>query len=253
MRLWICFLLTAGVCVPAARAHEDVVPYELDGKIATGGHDDLLGTDNVVQKVFGFDFGEDPLDPYFIGDPGFNNGTFAIGVFPNDGLLPSGFTLEFDVLANLQYWDGSGSVLFGAAPADVELGLNRGSGTVLISRTGTSGTPPTIGSTGSGRLHVHINSLLNSTDGVDPNPPNAPAGIYLVGLELSLPGSGLADSDPIYFVYNNGLDEEVHGEAIDWVQTSLVPEPGGMLLMAAGLAGLAVCAWRRRARREGTT
>jgi hypothetical protein len=233
-----------------AQAHDDVVPYELGGKIATGGHDDVLGTDNVEQRVFAFDFGEDPFDPYFIGDPGFNNGSFAIGVYPNNGLLPTGFTLGFDVLTNLQYWDGAGGVAFAAAPGGVELGLNRGSTTILVSGAGTSGSEPTIGSTGaSGRLHVHLNSLLNFTDGVDPLPPNAPDGIYMLGLELLLPGSGLANSDPIYFVYNNGLSEEVHDEAIDWVQENLiVPEPASWLLAAMAAGGLAVVVCRKRGR-----
>jgi hypothetical protein len=232
-----------------ALAHDDPVPYELDGKIATGGHDDVLGTDNVTQHVFGYDFGEDPLDPYFIGDPGFNNGSFAIGVYPNDGLLPANFTLGFNVLSTLQYWDGTGAVSFAAAPADVALGLNRGSSTVLVSGAGQTGTVPAIGSTGAaGRLHVHLASLLNFTDGTDPTPPNAPDGIYLVGLDLKLPGSGLLNSDPIYFVYNNGLDEEIHDEAIGWVEMNLVPEPAGWTMMAAGLALLAACGWARQRR-----
>jgi hypothetical protein len=231
----------------AAKGHDDVVPYELAGKIATGGHDDVLGTDNVVQHVFGYDFGEDPMDPYFIGDPGINNGTFAIGVYPNDGLLPTNFTLGFNVLTNLLYWDGAGIAAFGAAPADVALGLNRGSNTVLVSGAGQSGTVPTIGSTGAaGRIHVHLASLLNFTDGTDPTAPNAPDGIYVVGLELKLPGSGLANSDPIYFVYNNGLDEEVHDEAIGWVETNLVPEPATWVMAAAALAILAGCGLARR-------
>src|SRR6476620_3637814 len=96
-------------------AHEDVLPYGLGGKIVTGGHDDVVGTDNVTQRVFGYDFGEDASDPYVIGDPGFNNGAFAIGIYPNNGLLPANFTLGFNVLSNLQFWNGSGPVSF--APA----------------------------------------------------------------------------------------------------------------------------------------
>ncbi len=94
-------------------------------------------------------------------------------------------------------------------------------------------------------------SLLNDTDGVDPTLPNAPDGIYLVGLQLTLPGSGLADSDVLYLVYNNGLDEAVHDEAIDWVHTNLVvPEPSSWILMATALASIGAC-HRRRGRHAG--
>lgn len=249
MRVWIFVILAALTMAQAAVAHDDVVPYELNGQIGTGGHDDLLGIDTVVARVFGYDFGEDPFDPNIIGDPGFNNGSFGIGVFPNDGLLPANFTLGIDVLTDLQFWDGVGGVSFAAAPIDVLLGLKRGSPVLYVSGTGQSGTVPTIGSTGvSGRVHVHIESQLHYTDGTDAAAPNAPDGVYLVGLSLTLPGSGLANSDPIFFVYNNGLDEEIHDTAIEWVETALVPEPSSWALMASAVAGWTGVGWRKRRR-----
>jgi len=248
------FQLSLALCLAlggaaVARAHSDVVPYALGGKIVTGGHDDVLGTDVITERVFGYDFGEDPLDPNFIGDPGFNNGSFAIGVYPNNGLLPANFTLGLNVLTNLSYWDGTGSVSFSAAPVSVDLGINRGSNTVHISGVGLTGTVPTIGSTGpSGRLHVHAQSTLNYTDGSNASAPNAPDGLYLVVLQLTLPGSGTANSDPIYFVYNNNLSETQHDEGIEWVQTNLVPEPSTWLLMAVSLGAIAATG-RRKAKR----
>lgn len=229
-----------------AQAHNDAVPYALDGKIVTGGHDDALGTDTISTRVFGYDFGEDPFDPYFIGDPGFNNGAFAAGLYPNNGLLPVGKTLAFDVVTNLQYWDGTGSVAFSAAPAGVELGLARGSFEVQVSGTGQSGSVPSIGSTGAGgRLHVHLGSNLYFNDSTNPSAPNAPDGIYLVGLKLKLTDGSLLPSDTIYLVYNGLLDEETHDEAIDWVQTNLVPEPATWVLMAGAVVSLAPLVRRR--------
>ncbi|MEX2114575.1 MAG: PEP-CTERM sorting domain-containing protein [Pirellulales bacterium] len=246
---WSFALMLATAAPAVALAHEDVVPYELNGRIVTGGHDDVLATDNVTQQVFGYDFGEDPFDPYFIGDPGFNNGAFAIGVYPNNGLLPANTTLGFDVVTNLQYWDGAGGVSFAAAPVDVSLGLARGSFEVLVDGLGQTGTVPTIGSTAAaGRVHVHLESTLNYQGTFDPAVPNAPDGVYLVGLTLKLPGSGVADSDPIYLVYNNGLTEEIHDEAIDWVQANLVPEPSTWLLATVG--GCAAMIARLRKRRQ---
>jgi hypothetical protein len=245
-------LLIAFVGVANALAHEDVLPYALGGKIMTGGHDDVAGTDNITQQVFGYDFGEDPSDPYVIGDPGFNNGAFGIGIYPNDGLLPANFTLGFNVLTNLLFWDGTGPVAFAPALAGIDLGVRRGSSTIHVGGSSQSGTVPTIGSTGaSGRLHVHVESQLNAADGTNPSLPNAPDGIYLIGLDLKLPGSGLTNSDPIYFVYNNGLGEESHDEAMEWVQNNLaVLEPSTWAIMAIGILTLTITARRRRGRQQ---
>ncbi|MFO0912577.1 MAG: hypothetical protein U0795_06455 [Pirellulales bacterium] len=239
MRWFLSGLLIWSVSAAASVAHDDIVPYAVDNQIVTGGHDDVLGTDTITERVFGLDFGEDPADPYVIGDPGFNNGSFAIGVFPGDGLLPQNITLGFAPVSDLWYWDGADAVDFGPAPTDVSLGLKRGSNMVSISGSGQSGTVPTIGNTGtSGRLHVHLESLLQYADSVDPSAPNAPDGIYLLSLVLTAPGSNLKNSEPFYLVYNNGLSEEVHDMALGWVEQTLVPEPGSAVLGALGLLGL---------------
>ena len=252
MRIWtltLAMILAFTSAVAARAQHADVVPYAVGGKILTGSHSDVTLEDHLEVRVFGYDFGEDPGDPYFIGDPGFNNGGFAIGVFPNDGLLPAGFNLSFDVVTNLQYWDGAGSVNFSSAPADVTLGLERGSNTLLVSGDGQSGTAPSMSTGVSGRLHAHVSSLLNYTDGINPADPNAPDGIYMLGLTLKLPGSGLEDSDILYFVYNNGLDEEVHDLAMDWVyDTLVVPEPSSVLLAGSALGAIVLVGWRKRRR-----
>lgn len=248
MRVYTVVFLAGIAAAPVALAHEDVVPYELNGKLITGGHDDISLANNIVQRVFGYDFGEiDPVTlPFYASDPGFNNESAYPG-FPGGDLLPAMQTLGVNVLANLQYWDGSGGVSFSAAPAMVELGLNGGV-EVLISGTGQSGTVPNIGNTGAtGRLHVHFQSRLYFDGDTSPGAP-VPDGIYLIGLELTL--DGLADSDPFYVVYNNALDEEIHDAAIDWAQMNLVPEPTSYALMAAALVGLTGVIWRKRESRR---
>jgi hypothetical protein len=247
---WTTAIVIAATGAAGAWAHEDIVPYELNGKIVTGGHDDDLGTNNISQQVFGYDFGEDVSDPYFIGDPGFNNGSsFTVGLFPNSGLLPANVTLGFDMVTDLLYWDGAGGVSLAPAPTDVALGLARGTAEVLVDGLGQSGTVPSISPTGAaGRVHEHMESFLYYQGSVDPTAPNAPEGIFVVGLTLKLPGSGVADSDPIYLVYNNGMDEEIHDKAINWVQANLVPEPSTWLLAAMG--GCAAMAARQRKRKQ---
>jgi hypothetical protein len=268
--LIVCATVVYGTAAPqTASAHFDIVPYVNGGtKILTGGHDDVTAEDVISLSVFGYDFGEDLLDPYFIGDPGFNNGSgFTTGLFPNNGLLPQNHSLGFDITTNLLYWDGTGAANFTPAPSNVYLGLQRGSSinlgnTGFVGGTGpVFGTTPVVGSTGTvGRVHDHVNSLLmysTETDpalilagSTNPTPPNAPDGIYTLGIQLRLRdslGNTNYTSDPVFLVYNNALSEELHAEAIEWVEANLVPEPATWV--ACGLFALAFAGAGLRRRR----
>jgi hypothetical protein len=70
----------------------------------------------------------------------------------------------------------------------------------------------------------------------------------MFGLQMTLAGSGLGNSDPIYFVYNNNLSDAVHDEAIVWVQANLVPEPATWVMMATALLGLSAVRWQKHPR-----
>src|SRR5688572_5748786 len=90
------FLFTAAACVcccfasrVAEAQHADVSTRVSGGRIVTDAFDDSTGTLTPDARVFGYDFREDPLDPYFAGDPGFN-------AFAGSG-LPSGSQLRFNV------------------------------------------------------------------------------------------------------------------------------------------------------------
>jgi len=266
MRCLIFALLFMHGLGQVAQAHSDVLLYInggtgsgtaiTGGKLTTGGYDDALGLQpgnpQLIQRVFGYDFGEDPLDPYIIGDPGFNNGAGAsVGITPNNGVLPNGATLSITPVSALFYWNGTGPVNFTPAPAGVELGFKRGSTTGLVSSAGTLTAFPTIGITdASGRMHVHVESQLNFTDGANPDLPNAPDGIYYYGAFLSLSTGGVAPSDPIYFAFNNGLTEVQHDDAIAFIETNIaaIPEPGTWGLLACFLVGGIIAGQRLRHR-----
>lgn len=224
----------------SARAqHSDVRPHVRDGRIVTGAFDDSTSTFIEEARVFGYDFGEVIGDPFFAADPGFNA---AAG-----SGLPADSQVRFNILGDLQYWSGSGDVVFGGMPGGETLRLSLGA----QSRRAGAGTGEiaafSLGTVGAaGTLHVHLNSFLQGSDGnADPSDGFPPAeGIYLVPLELVSSDAGVADSLPFWVVFNNGLSEEAHDRAIGYVESSVVPEPGAGLMML-GVVGLVLR--RRRA------
>ena len=192
-----------------------------NGQIQTAGFVDSTSTVLPNLRVFGYDFGEDPGQPYFAQDPGFNASA--------DSGLPSGSQLLFNIVgagglglpANLSYWNGVGDVAFAVTPADESLTLNFGSQNRVAddSTAFVAGfSLQTVGA--SGTIHRHLNAFLNGVSG------NPTAGIYLLSLELESSDPSIVKSLPFFVLYNNGLSEDAHDLAIEWVERNVVvPEP----------------------------
>lgn len=251
------FLGTAALLLSSvtAHGHDDVVPYGNLTKLLIGAHDDLNNTTSASQAAFGFDFGEDPNDPWVINDPGFNNSSaFTAGVFPGDGLLPASGSLVLSVFGGrygpLHYWNGTGSPAFLPVSNGVEIALDSGTPFLRIGGTTTSGSI-SIGSITAGRIHKHIDSLIGAGgSGGSFTTQGAANGFYAFGATLAVPASGLLASDPIYFVYNVGMSETIHDEALDFYATHVVPEPSSLHACGLGLVCLAGGgAWRRLRKR----
>ena len=83
---------------------------------------------------------------------------------------------------------------------------------------------------------LHAATFIDGVSGADPT-----NGIYLVSLNAT--SSQYAASDTFLFVFNLGESEEDHDAAMDWVNTTLVPGPAGML---AFLGGISMGSRRRR-------
>mgnify|MGYP006282993343 CR=1 FL=1 len=236
----VLLVATGAVVVASPRGecgHLDVLPFLSSGKILTGGHSDLDDITVESVSVFGYDFGEDPNDPWFIGDPGFNNGSAFTTAFPNSGALPSLTVLSLTVAAGsygpLHYWDGNGAVNFAPVGQGVEINLNKGSGNLRIGANTLSGTLAVGQTNASGRIHQHIQSSIGSGgSGQSFTTLGAPDGLYAMGILLS---SGGFSSDPIYIVYNVNMSETIHDAGIAWFETHVVPEPSTTTLSAAGL------------------
>jgi hypothetical protein len=226
--LWSVILVASATGVATAE-HADVRPRVADGKIVTDGHIDETSTTIPGLRVFGYDFQEDPADPYFASDPGFN--AIAGSGLPGGSELrfniPSGAT--FGLPGNLTFWDGADSdpalpgvqVQFGAVPNNESLRLNLGSNNVTIRAPLGELSGFSIQTvTATGAVHRHLNSFLDFGSAAVPA-----EGIYLVPLELTSTESAIQKSDPLFFLYNNGRLEEEHDLAIEWVEANLASVP----------------------------
>ena len=240
--------VAAALLSSVACAHNDVVPYSNGTKILTGGHDDLANTTDELLSAFGYDFGEDPNDPWVIGDPGFNNSSAFTTSFPNAGALPAG-ALALSVFSgnygSLHYWDGTGtSAAFSPVASGVEINLNRGSNNLRICGATASGSLSIATILAAGRVHQHLQTSLGAGgSGGSFTTLGATDGIYAFGATLS---SGGLSSDPIYFVFNAGMSEAIHDVGIDFYATQAVPEPSCFALVTLGVA---VLAFRRKRHR----
>lgn len=216
--------------------HLDLSPTIVDGQIISNGFSDEDAEFVAGESVFGLEFGEIPSQPTFVGDPGFN--------IRSESGFAEGSQVGFRFGKPLLFWDGSAEPAF-TTPVDAEtILLSFGAGSSTVS--GSTGSLPDFffgpAADDSGAMHFHINSLLT-------NAGSSPAaGIYLLEAQI-IDTAGNTPSDPVFLVYNLGLDEELHEESLEYIEANLVPEPASAMLVAAGTTLLVR---RRRSARQGT-
>lgn len=213
-------ILTLAVLLLPAIAGGQPNPYALEsdarprvaaGRIVTDAISDTTGQLAQGVRVFGWQFGVVPGDPYFIQEPGFN-ATAASG-------LPPGSLLGFRVSRGLYHWSGQagGRVDFSApAPGGAAIGFNFGAGTVSIS--GASGPQAGFGFatvSSSGGLHRHLNAYLSTAAGGTPA-----SGAYLATIQLTNTGGPL-DGDPLMLLFGNGLPTPELQRALAYVANPL--------------------------------
>ena len=256
-RLIAIFIFSAIYSTSASYAQDiDISPKVSNNKIVTGGLIDATSTFiGPSLRVFGFSFQEDPSDPYFAGDPGFNA--------PANSGLPAStqlkFTVEsgasFGLPANLTYWNGTGAIEFGHVPSGESLRFTRGALGLTVGDTLGDQPGFSVGTVQANQsLHQHIFSFLLGSDGnsIPAGPGDwgggdgaqAADGIYLSAWQFSSSDSTIGDSLPIFILFNNGLSDATETAAIAWVEDNLLialPEPSSCVLLLVGGLGVLAC------------
>lgn len=218
-----------GLVSPFAVADEfDVAPRVVNNAIFTDAYSDEFefSIDNV--RVFAYEFGEIPGQPFYLPDPGFHP-------LPGSGFAP-GTVLSFAVLSGLSFWDGSGPVSFGAVPGGETLRLELGSNSITVGNAPPAPAGFAIEAVdANGEFDEHLDSYLERGGGLDPTD-----GIYLISMELIASDPAIANSAPLYILYNNELDDELLGDAREWVRDTFAPGTNLPEIPEPSLLGLAV-------------
>jgi hypothetical protein len=236
--VWILTLCFVGWAA-AARADFDVSPRwsGVSGDpMITWGFDDgppgVLSATPMRVFLFAFDNPNDSSIPNHntTTDPGTHAvSSEDVGLTPSE--LPDGSHISFDILSNLQYWNGS--TFTTALPGNETLQLQIGTSSDTLAGTGPIPAGYQIGkvgppSFGSEELHVHFASTLTGPGAVDPTD-----GVYGFLMQLKSDDPDIANSAPYFVLYDYGTPAGDDDAAVAYAET-LVPEPSACVLAALG-------------------
>jgi hypothetical protein len=225
------FVILAGLLAAthAPAQHFDILAArDANNRIVTGSADFDGGVFTVGPRVFAADFNTLVTD-----EPGYNAASNPTGGFALPGNTPLSFDFKAMTIgaatSNLMYWDGVGAVNFAPVSVGQTLSLIKtvdGGASATVSGTAFDVAGYEIQtSSASGVIHRHLDFQLGGTA--------TPNGIYLVAQQFRM--TGLQNSDSFYIVFNSGMAEAIHDNAVDWVNINFVPvpEPAGVMIVAA--------------------
>ena len=227
--LIVALAAVASLSSLAFAQHADIMVQDLDDRLTLGTADYLANNGQGAWVLGNRTFADDFDSNFDVNDPGWT--IFGAGnsnLPPGSEGLPANTDLDYDFLpmkidgytSNFMYWDGSGSVDFGATPtSNYSFGLERfyTSGQVTIDGSPVLEPAETVFRTDSlGGFHEHrdwgMDDGVSGTDPVD--------GIYLVALRHHM--NTLDRSKPFYVVFGTlGSSTAARDAAEAWVDTVL--------------------------------
>ncbi|MCR9076761.1 MAG: hypothetical protein NXI07_12060 [bacterium] len=223
----IAAIIACGAAASLALGHGEDADYGLaiiDGITSVGLGDHDTGTiTEFGERVFGADMSVSGPN-WFADEP---------GIFIAENSLPDNTQVSFTLTSALLFWDGAGAVDFVQSANAMNLTFGPASVSTAFDNNPVAGFSINYDADQAGGFDEHFDYTIDAS---------APAGIYVLANSFSL--SGAADSDVIFTVFNAGLGEDLHEEAIEYVEHVLVPAPGATGVLA--IAGLGVMSRRRR-------
>jgi hypothetical protein len=232
-RMFWVVSLCVGMADHAFGQHSDLELFDDGGQVA------------VEPRIAEGEFGELPNPAYRADEPGLESDPNEL-MLHGETPLPGGALVGFDVVTltldgstkSLFYWDGMGSPDFVSVAVPHELNISDSTESFSVQFDGVSAvagfdfalTADGSGPDPAGFLHHDLNFDLVATGGG--GIPNPAVGVYAFATTFRV--GSLTDSEPVYWILANGVDESVHEAAIDYISVAVgvVPEPGSL-----GLAG----------------
>ncbi len=220
-------IIACGAAASLALGHGEDADYGLaimDGSVAVGLGDHDTGTiTEFGERVFAAEMAISGSN-WFADEP---------GIFIAEGSLLDNTQVSFTLTSALLYWDGTGAVDFSQSANAMTLSFGPASVSTAFDNNPVAGFSINYDADQVGGFDEHFDYTIDASAG---------AGIYVLANTFSL--TGAADSEVIFTVFNAGLEEDLHEEAIEYVEHVLVPAPGATGVLA--IAGLGVMSRRRR-------
>ena len=220
-------IIACGAAASLALGHGEDADYGLaimDGSVAVGLGDHDTGTiTEFGERVFAAEMAISGSN-WFADEP---------GIFIAEGSLLDNTQVSFTLTSALLYWDGTGAVDFSQSANAMTLSFGPASVSTAFDNNPVAGFSINYDADQPGGFDEHFDYTIDASAG---------AGIYVLANTFSL--TGAVDSEVIFTVFNAGLEEDLHEEAIEYVEHVLVPAPGATGVLA--IAGLGVMSRRRR-------
>lgn len=235
-RICLVLLLGAGLSNYAQAQHSDLELFDDGGQVA------------VEPRIAEGEFGEAPNPAYRADEPGIESDPGELALH-GETPLPGGALVGFDIAAftlggiekSLFYWDGLGSPDFVSVAVPHEMKISDETSTFSVQFEGGASVPGfnfAITADGSGPdpaglLHSHL--LFDLVDNGGMGIANPAVGVFAFATTFRV--AGLTDSELVYWVLANGVDEAAHEAAVTYISRSVgvVPEPTSLAIAGSSL------------------